>query len=136
MGASDVLSSWVAEINRHILWHVVSLSGSAKRSLGSLRTRAAQGMKRKAVNTWAPEVDRLSVEAVTKLLPGTNYRLHRDDFNGRYQVLYRGNRCSWSRSWGGRGRRQCLLELLRLSWKHHMALTGEPCPIVRLFEEK
>lgn len=100
-------------------------------SVQAMRRSLKPSMKRKAVHSIAPMDDRYSVESVSRVLP-PGFKLWQDDFCARYQVLYKGNRASRSRSWGVRSRRDALLELVRWSWQLHCDLTGEPCPYAAL----
>ena len=79
-----------------------------------------------AVETWTAEM------AETMAPPHSKF--YRDQWNKRWLVWCGegpiNTRWCRSRSWGITGDdNRCIEELLKLAWKRHEELTGEPCPI-------
>jgi hypothetical protein len=85
----------------------------------------ARGKKRKAIATWCADGG-LALDQVKEALP-ENFRIVKDDFNGRYLCTYKSKTCC-SRSWGSRTGKQCLLELLKWAWTLSENLGFDKCP--------
>ena len=84
-----------------------------------------KGRKRKAITTWCLDGG-LTLDQVREALP-ENFRMAKDDFNGRYLCTYKSKTCC-SRSWGSRTGKQCMLELLKWAWALSESLGFDNCP--------